>query len=133
MQKSRGFGRVRCLDGARQRAFLGAEFAARLIAVQQCLPDTGVSQHFMPQVAGNAFCAIAPEHDLFLQIDHAYARRQTLQNVAADFRFAQGRHMTTWRSPHSYSSSAQLPPNFTRPEFWRTPLNSCETVSIPCG
>jgi hypothetical protein len=44
------------------------------------------------QVPGNPFCAVAPENDLFLKIDHADANLQALQKASTNLGILKGRH-----------------------------------------
>ena len=84
VQKSDGLGGVRRLDGAGDRTIFFAEFASRLIAVQQSFRDTGVANDFVAQMAGDALGAVAPEDDFLLHVDDAQADGQAFQNAAAD-------------------------------------------------
>jgi hypothetical protein len=46
-------------------AILAAKFATRLITVEKWFSNAGVPYDFVPEVAGDAFRAVAPEHDFF--------------------------------------------------------------------
>ncbi len=84
MQESDGLGGVRSLDGAGDGAVFFAEFATRLIAVQQRLGGAGVADDVVAQVSSNALGAVAPEGNSLLHIDDAEAGGQALENAAAD-------------------------------------------------
>jgi len=75
MQKAQRFDRVRCLDVVGDGAVFVAEFATRLITVQQRFGDAGVANDFVAQVACNALRAIAPEDNSLLHVDAC--RRRT--------------------------------------------------------
>ena len=83
MQKTDCFRGLRCLDGARERTVLFAEFTTRLITVQQSFCDTRVADHLVAQVAGDSLRTIAPEHNLLLHIHDAQPGRQTFEDAAA--------------------------------------------------
>ena len=84
VQKAGGIDGVRCFHGAVDRAVLAAEFATRLIAVEQRFRNTGVADDFVAQVAGDALRPIAPEHNSLLHVDHAEASRQAFEDAATD-------------------------------------------------
>lgn len=84
VQKTQGFGGTRRLDGARDGAVFVAEFATRLIAVQQRFRDAGVANDFVAQVACDALRAIAPEDNFLLHVDDAQADGEAIDNAATD-------------------------------------------------
>src|SRR5579863_8977808 len=76
----------------RDWTILLAEFASRLVAVQQCFPNTRVPDHFMPCMPADALRAIAPQDDVLLQVNDTQSRRQAFENAAIDFRVVEREH-----------------------------------------
>ena len=76
VQEADGLDGMRRLNRAGDGAVFVAEFATRLIAVQQGFRDAGVADDFVAQVPGNALGAVAPEDDFFcMSITHKPAGR----------------------------------------------------------
>jgi hypothetical protein len=92
MNEAAGLNRLRGLHRSSKRAFLTAELASRLVAVQQRLRDTGAANHFMAQMAGNAFGSVTPNEDSLLQVDHAQTNGQALKNAETDSGFISKAH-----------------------------------------
>jgi hypothetical protein len=61
--------------------------------MQERFRNAGMSDYFMPQMAGKPFRSVAPEHDSFLQIHHGQGDRHTLQHVAVDFSVFECSHL----------------------------------------
>jgi hypothetical protein len=96
VQKTHGFGGMRCLDGAGDGAIVAAELTPGLIAVQQSFRDAGVANDFVPQVARNTLGAVAPEYDLVLHVDDAQTGRQAFENAAANVGIVKCGHAWSW-------------------------------------
>lgn len=63
------------------RDIFAAEFASWLIAMQNGFCDTRMANDFMAQMSGDAFGAIAPKQNLFLQVHDAHATGETIENA----------------------------------------------------
>ena len=83
MQKPDALDRMRGFDGAGSRTLFVAEFAARLIALQQRLGGAGAANDIVTQMAGDAFGPIAPKDNLLLHVEDRQSRGQTFKNAAA--------------------------------------------------
>jgi len=77
-----------------------APFAVLVIAVQQRLTDTRMANDFMPVASRDSFCAVAPKHNPFLQIDDAQARGQAFQNAVIN--------IGIFERTHAFSRNAAL-------------------------
>jgi hypothetical protein len=73
-------------------AILAAKFATRLITVEKWFSNAGVPNDFVPEVAGDTFRAVAPEHDFFLHVNDAQPDQQTFQNAPTDLGIFEWRH-----------------------------------------
>jgi hypothetical protein len=84
VQEADGFGGVRILDGMGDGAIFVAEFATRLIAVEQRFCDAAVADHFVAQVPRDALRTVAPEDNSLLQVDDTQAGGQAIDTAATD-------------------------------------------------
>src|SRR5277367_6297438 len=89
VQKADHFGGVRSLDGAGDGTILRAEFATRLIAVQQRF---AVANDFVAPMPRDAFGAITPEDNSLLQVDDAETDGQAFDNVASGLGIVKNGH-----------------------------------------
>jgi len=92
MQESRDLSGVRGLNGAGHRAIFATEFATWLIAVPQRTRHTGVTNDSVPQVAGDSFCAGAPEHHSLIHVHYTKTCEQAFQDASANFGIIKWRH-----------------------------------------
>jgi len=79
-------------DGLGERTSLAAEFASRLIAVEQGVRDAGLADDFVAGMTSDAFGAVAPEDYFFLRVDDAEADGQAFQDAAAEFEIVECGH-----------------------------------------
>jgi hypothetical protein len=84
MKVTLALGGLRTLDCRSHRTLAAASFAFALIAMEQGSSDARPANDFMAEESGDALCAIAPENDFFLKVDHANTHLQALQEAAAN-------------------------------------------------
>jgi hypothetical protein len=77
-------------------AVLATKFATRLITVEKWFSNAGVPNDLVPEVAGDAFRAVTPEHDFLLHVNYAEPDQHTFQNAATNLGIVEWRH----RLPH---------------------------------
>ena len=66
-----------------------------LVAMQKNVVGAGVAEDIDAGVAGDLFGAVAPEDNFFLQVEHAHADLQAVEDVAVSIGIAKGWH--SWR------------------------------------
>jgi hypothetical protein len=69
-----------------------AHFATVLVAMQKDILSAGVAEDIDARVTGDVFGAVAPEDNLFLQVEHAHADLQAVEDVAVSIGIAKGWH-----------------------------------------
>jgi hypothetical protein len=90
-------GGVRGLHGEGDGAILAAEFASRLIAMQERFRDARVADDIMAEMAGDALGSGTPDHDFLSEIDDAESDRQTFEDRAADLLIVKRGHTASVR------------------------------------
>jgi hypothetical protein len=78
--------------------------------VQKNVLGAGVPQHIDARIPGDVFCAVAPERNLFLQINYADTDLQPVEDVAVDLGIFEG-GMIARKRCRLICSSAKKPKN----------------------
>jgi hypothetical protein len=92
MQEGESIYGLGSFHGARRWAIFFAEFAARLIAVQQSFTDAAMANNFVAGVTRNAFGPSTPHHDFFLQVDNAQPSGEIFEDAATNLGIVESRH-----------------------------------------
>jgi hypothetical protein len=95
MDEGQGFHRFGIVQGGGDRAFLVAHFATVLVAMEKDVLGADVAEDIDTGITSNLFGAVAPEDDLLLQVENAYADLQAVEDVAVSIGVAKGRHGVT--------------------------------------
>ncbi|MGA8527821.1 MAG: hypothetical protein WA654_00410 [Candidatus Sulfotelmatobacter sp.] len=85
-----GFGVV---QGGGDEALLVAHFTTVPVAMQKDVVSAGVAEDIDAGVTGDVFGAVAPEDNFFLQVEHAHADLQAIEDVAVGIGIAKGWHV----------------------------------------
>src|ERR1700678_1218576 len=92
VNEAHGFQRTGVAQGGRHGAFLGTHFTTDLVAVGKDVFGAVMSERIDATIAGDLLGPVAPKDNLFLQVEHAHADLEAIENVAASFGTLEGRH-----------------------------------------
>ena len=76
--------------------------------MQKNILGAGVPQHIDARIPGDVFCAVAPERNLFLQINYADTDLQLVEDVAVDLGIFEGGMIARKRCRLICSSAKKL-------------------------
>ena len=108
MNKARAFHWPGVVKRDGQGAFSDAHVATVVVAMQKNIFCAGVAEHVDPRIARDFFRAVAPEHNFFLQVKHAHADLQPIEDVAIRLGISKGWHGARTAMP-LISTSAKIP------------------------
>jgi hypothetical protein len=86
---------MRALDRRAHGTFRAAGFTRILIALRESTSSARPAHDLVAKVPRNPFGAVAPENNLFLEVDHADSDLQAFQKASANLRILKGRHSLT--------------------------------------
>ena len=78
------------LHGLRYGALFGAELTSGLIAMEQGFRDARMTQHFKPEMPGNALRTITSDHNSLFGVEDTNTDRKHFQNAASDVGMVEG-------------------------------------------
>jgi hypothetical protein len=92
VNQAHGFHRFGIVQRGRHGTFSGAGFATIVVAMQKNIIRAGMAEDIDARIARYLFRAVAPEDDFLMQIKHADADLQAIEDVAIDLRIFKVRH-----------------------------------------
>jgi len=92
VNRAGGLYRRGIVQGGCHGAFSGAGFATIVVAVQENIFGAGVPEDIDAGIARYLLRAVAPEDDFLVQIEHAHADLQAIEDVAVNLGILKSRH-----------------------------------------
>ena len=92
VNQAHGFHRFGIVQRGSHGTFSGAGFATIVVAMQENIIRAGMAEDIDARIACYLFRAVAPEDNFLMQIKHADADLQAIEDVAVDLRIFKVRH-----------------------------------------